>query len=75
MEIKKTIWKGLVYMDNNRLTGDMLEYTKKAITFSGSPAALARHIRVQGHTITTQAAMRGNISCYQIQLNVLGEKA
>ena len=55
-------------MDNNRLTGDIFDYTKKAIVFYGDPAA-------QGHTITTQASMRGQISCHQIQINVLGAKA
>jgi len=68
MEIKKAISKELVYMDNNRLTGDIFDYTKKAIVFYGDPAA-------QGHTITTQASMRGQISCHQIQINVLGAKA
>ena len=33
----------------------MADYTKSAIAFAGGPAALARHIRSQGHTITTQA--------------------
>jgi len=68
MEIKKAISKELVYMDNNRLTGDIFDYTKKAIVFYGGPAA-------QGHMITAQAAMRGHISCYQMQINVLGAKA
>ena len=41
----------------NILTGKdkMADYTKSAIAFAGGPAALARHIRAQGHTITTQA--------------------
>ena len=39
------------------LTGKdkMADFTKSAIDFAGGPAALARHIRAQGHEITTQA--------------------
>jgi len=39
------------------LTGKdkMADFTKSAIAFAGGPAALARHIRAEGHTITTQA--------------------
>ena len=39
------------------LTGKdkMADFTKSAIAFAGGPAALARHIRAQGHSITTQA--------------------
>ena len=39
------------------LTGKdkMADFTKSAIDFAGGPAALARHIRGQGHEITTQA--------------------
>lgn len=39
------------------LTGKekMADYANSAIAFAGGPAALARHIRAQGHTITTQA--------------------
>ena len=41
-------------MDNSS-PGVLLDYTKKAIAFAGGPAALARHIRAEGGTITTQA--------------------
>jgi len=43
--------------NKNILTGKdkMADYTKSAIDFAGGPAALARHIRAQGHEITTQA--------------------
>ena len=41
-------------MDNSS-PGDLLDYTKKAIAFAGGPAALARHIRAKGETISTQA--------------------
>jgi DNA-binding transcriptional regulator YdaS (Cro superfamily) len=42
---------------NRKLSGkdQMADYTKSAIAFAGGPSALARHIRAEGHTITTQA--------------------
>ena len=42
---------------NIKLSGKdkMADYANSAIAFAGGPSALARHIRAQGHTITTQA--------------------
>tara|TARA_R100001369_G_scaffold19249_1_gene35104 strand:- start:546 stop:797 length:252 start_codon:yes stop_codon:yes gene_type:complete len=42
---------------NKKLSGkdQMADYTKSAIAFAGGPSALARYIRAEGHTITTQA--------------------
>jgi len=41
-------------MDNSS-PGDLLDAAKRAIAFAGGPAALARYMRAEGHTISTQA--------------------
>ena len=42
-------------MDKTSTPVELLDSSKRAIAFAGGPAALARHMRSQGQTITTQA--------------------